>query len=192
MKKEVHMLKKILFILTVALLAGGAYARDYVTPEGDKVDWEYDGKNSERKGESYSWPAEYKYVDICIIPIKMDVGFWVKVENCKDLVIKLKQDHITEYSGCKKVKVFSNVSVEFTYSIKKLGAEGIDALVPGNYSATITPSILEDPAPGGKEIEICVKLKDANLTKVLGGQNNLKVAELTLKVRPNVVPALAS
>jgi hypothetical protein len=187
------MLKKTLFILTVALLAGGAYARDYVTPEGDPVDWEYDGKHSERKAEAYMWPAEYKYADICIIPIKMDVGFWVKIENCKDLVIKLKQDHIQDYSGCKKVKVFTNVSVQFDYSIRKIIPEGSsDALVPGKYSATITPSILEDPAPGGKEIEICVKLVEANLTKVLGGQNNLKVAELTLKVRPNVVPALDS
>ena len=81
------MLKRSLFVVTVMLLAGTGYARDYVTPTGSTVDWEYDGSSSEVKSESYNWPATYDFQDICVIPVKMDVGYWIKVNNAKDLVL---------------------------------------------------------------------------------------------------------
>jgi hypothetical protein len=93
------MLKKMVFVMAVALLTVGAYARDYVTPSGDTVDWEYDGNHSERKAESWNWPATYDYKEICVIPVKMDVGFWIKVVDCKKKELLLKQTEIHKYAA---------------------------------------------------------------------------------------------
>jgi hypothetical protein len=138
------MLKKSLFVVAIALLSVGAYARDYVTPAGSTVDWEFDGSNSERKAESWNWPATYTPQDICVIPVKMDVGFWIKVNSCKDLVLKLKQVEIHKYSGTVDVTLVCNVNIKLSVSWSL--ASGVNL---GGYgsSASVTPSSLA--APGG-------------------------------------------
>jgi len=178
------MLKKSLFVVAIALLSVGAYARDYVTPAGSTVDWEYDGANSERKAESWNWPATYDYQDICVIPVKMDVGFWIKVNGCKDLVINLKQVEIHKYAGSVDVSIVSNVNIKLSVSWSK--ASGMPTMNQDTLS--VTPSSLD--APGGT-VTIALKLKDVDLSQMVGGQNCLQVGTVTLKVRPNVTPQLA-
>jgi hypothetical protein len=178
-------MKKCVLVLAVALLSVGAYARDYVTPEGSTVDWEFDGNHSERKAESWNWPATYDYQDICVIPVKMDVGFWIKVVDCKKKELKLKQVEIHKYSGTVDVALQTNVNIQLSVSWSK--ASGVD-LGGYGHSESVSPSTLD--APGGT-VTISLTLKDVNLANLTGGQNCLQVGTVTLKVRPNLKPVLA-
>ena len=179
-------MKKCLFVMAIALLSVGAYARDYVTPAGSTVDWEFDGNHSERKAESWNWPATYDYQDICVIPVRMDVGFWIKVNGCKDLRLDLKQVEIHKYSGCVDVTLVSNVNIKLSVSWSK--KSGVDL---GGYSSSVsvTPSSLA--APGGT-VSVCLTLSSVDLSKLLGGTNCFEVGSVTLKVRPDVTPQLAA
>jgi hypothetical protein len=180
------MFKKSLLIVTVVLLAGAGYARDYVTPTNSMVDWEYDGSSSERKSESYNWPATYDFQDICVIPVKMDVGFWIKVNNCKDLVLNLKQIEIHKYSGTLDVSIVTNVNLALSVSWSKLSSINLG----GSYgsSVSVNPSTLD--APGGS-VTISLTLSNVDLSNLIGGTNCLQVGTVTLKVRPNMSPQLA-
>lgn len=174
-------MKKVVFIVAIAMLSVGAYARDFVTPQGSTVDWEYDGATSERKAESYNWPAEYKYQDICAIPVRMDVGFWIKVSGCKDKRLNLKQVSIHQYSGSVDVSISCNVNIELaTYYTGKVD-------VGGWSESSVSPSTLNSP---GGTATISVALHDVDLSKLAGGTNCLEVGTVTLQVRPNVTPTL--
>jgi hypothetical protein len=177
-------MKKALFIVAIALLSVGAYAREYVTPSGSTVDWEYDGANSERKAESWNWPASYNSQEICVIPVRMDVGFWIKVNGCKDLKLDLKQVEIHKYQGQVDVSIVTNVNIKLSASWSK--ASGMPTMNQDYLS--VTPSTLD--APGGT-VTIKLGLKDVDLSGLAGGTNCLQVGTVTLKVTPNVTPQLA-
>jgi hypothetical protein len=186
-KEGMSMRQRALWLGTVVLFAGAGYARDYVTPNGSTVDWEFDGSSAERKAESSSWPATYDYQDICVIPANMDVGFWIKVANAKDLVLKLKQVEIHKYSGSVDVLIVCNVNIQVSVVWSK--ADGINLGSSYGGNATVTPSALD--APGGT-VTVGLTLTNVDLSNLQGGQNCLQVGTITLKVRPNMVPRLAS
>jgi hypothetical protein len=178
-------MKKMVFIMTVALLTVGAYGRDYVTPAGDTVDWEFDGNHSERKAEAWNWPATYDMKDVCVIPVRMDVGFWIKVVDCKTKKLNLKQVEIHKYSGSVDVNIQCNVNIVLgVYWSKK------DGVSLGDYwaDASVSPGTLD--APGGTAT-ISLTLGNVNLSGLAGGTNCFTVGTVTLQVRPNVKPALA-
>ena len=178
------MLKISLYVVTVFLLAGASNARDYVTPTGSTVDWEYDGSNSEVKSESYNWPATYTPQDVCVIPVRMDVGFWIKVNNASNLKLDLKQVEIHKYQGQVDVSIVCNVSIKLSAEWTK--ASGMPTM--NQDYLTVTPSTLD--APGGTAT-IKLGLKDVDLSGMQGGQNCVQVGTVTLKVAPNVTPQLA-
>jgi hypothetical protein len=177
-------MKKALFIVAVALISVGAYARDFVTPQGSTVDWEYDGSNSERKAESWNWPATYTAQPICVIPVKMDIGFWIKVNGCKDLVLKLKQVDIHTYKGTVDVSLVCNVNIKLSVSWSRDDSK----LSSGDSSTSVTPSSLA--APGGT-VTVMLQLSNVDLSTLPGGSNCVQVGTMTLKVAPDVTPALA-
>ncbi|MHC4597007.1 MAG: hypothetical protein ACYS19_18935, partial [Planctomycetota bacterium] len=47
------------------------------------VPWEDSGDWWAYKGHPYPWPVEYKKIEICRIPIWMEVGFWVEIKDCE-------------------------------------------------------------------------------------------------------------
>jgi len=200
------MLKKSVFVVAlVAMMVPATFGRDYLHADGTwngtsttvsdqpQVNWEYDGANSERKAESWNWPATYDYQDVCVIPVRMDVGFWIKVNGCKDLKLDLKQVSIHKYSGSVDVSLTTNVNIKLSVSWSK--ASDIDLGGYGN-SVSVNPSTLD--APGGT-VTISLTLSDVNLQSIVqgstrgvaGGQNCVQVGTVTLKVRPNMSPVLA-
>src|SRR5512138_804002 len=114
------MLKKMLIAVGAMLvLASASYATVPVgSANGVDVE-EWDG-NANIKGESWSWPAEYKYQAVCVIPVKMDVGFWVRIVGCKDCSIRLHQDAIRKYSGETTLTVKCNVAIDLAADFAKL------------------------------------------------------------------------
>ncbi len=181
------MLKKLVFIGALLLLSGAVYA---AKPDGgwdsSKVDWEEWDGNANIKAESWNWPAEYKYQAVCKIPVKMDIGFWVRVKGCNDLVLKLHQDAIRKYSGSIEVGIECNVSIQLKVDWTK--ASGMPTI--NKDFLTITPSTLD---PTGGTVVISLGLKDVDLKGFTGSQvgTAIEVGSVTISVRPNVTPQLA-
>jgi hypothetical protein len=148
-------MKKVLFaIAAVALLAMTAQAGEI---------------------KIHEWPCKFIPQEVGSIPVVMDVGYWIKIKDQDKLKIKLTQKSIHEYEGCTDIKVETNVNITMSVSVSATGA------VPGGYSVTINPADID--APGGTAT-VCVKLKDADLSKTPGGSKNVHVATVKVSVVP--------
>jgi hypothetical protein len=152
------MLKKSLFVVaTVALLAAAAQAGELKT---------------------HSWPkTEPQYIPqkVCDIQVIMDVGYWIDCTN-QDDKLKLNQDGVHEYSGCLVIVMKSNFAATLSAEIAATGAIG------GDYSVTkLDPANI--PA-GTTDVELCVKLANADLSGQAGGTSDVHVATVTIKVIP--------
>ena len=151
------MLKKSLFVVAaVALLAVAAQAGEI---------------------KYHSWPTTFVPMEIAEIPVTMDVGYWVAIQNQGDLKIKLAQVNVHTYEGCTDMSVKCNFDVTLTCSIA--AAEGNP--VPGNYSCSITGGDINN---GGGTATVCAKLTNADLSGTAGGTTNVKVANVTIWVVP--------
>jgi hypothetical protein len=178
------MFKKLVFVGAVLLIASASYAATPTSGFEAGVDVEEWDGNANIKGESWSWPAEYKYQPVCIIPVKMDVGFWVRVIGCKDCVIKLRQDAIRRYSGNLTLEVQCNVNIQLKVSFSK--NSGMPSM---DNSVSVNPSSLA--APGGSVV-VALTLSNVDIKGFTTGiGTNIEVGKVTLSVRPDVVPALA-
>jgi hypothetical protein len=150
------------------------------------VDWESDGNNIQRKGESWNWPASYDFIPICDIRVQMDVGFWIKITGCKDNIIKLKQRMINQYGGQTTCKVYTNVDTEWKATfIKK---DTIDFGGDWDKSAAVDPSTLPNTKGAEKVITIKLKIWSVDLKNLPAGTNCLDVGVVRVQVRPTVRP----
>jgi len=192
------MLKKMVAIAAVLLVAGsvfGAYdANKFGTFDPNNisadrtVDWEGDGNNVQRKGESWNWPATYDFVPITEVKVQMDVGFWIRLLDCStNRIIKLKQRQIRQYGGSLTCNAQTNVNTEWKADFKK--KDGIDF---GSYSwkAAVDPAKLENTKGASKPITIKVMLNDVDLKNLPAGTNCLDVGTVVVSVRPDVRPNL--
>lgn len=188
------MLKKMVVIAAVLMLvapAFGAWSRvqdvNQTNPNlagGDTVDWEKDGNNWQRKAEVWNWPSEYNYLPICEMPVEMEVGFFIKVQDCGK-TLKLKQVKINEYTGKQECTAFTNVATQWKAAFSKT----LDALSGGN-SVTVSPNAF-GPAPTGQKLTVNLTLTGVDVAKLPipeGTQRCLRIGKVTLSVRPNVSP----
>jgi hypothetical protein len=181
------MLKKMFLVGALLLVTSASYAA--LPPSGsytgvDVEEW--DGHNN-IKGESWSWPAEYKYQPVCVIPVRMDVGFWVRVKGCKDAKIILKQNQIRKYSGEITLNIQTNVNIDLKADFAKL--DGLSASFNTDW-AKVTPSNLA--APGG-DVVVSVGIKDVDMSKWASDAVGtcIQIGNVTISVRPAVTPQLA-
>jgi len=126
----------------------------------------------------HKWPCALVPQEVVTIPVVMDIGYWVHIIN-QDAKIKLSQVNINQYQGCADIQIQTNIDIELSCSIQPNGA------VPGDWSCSVTPSMLE--ASGGT-VELCAEVKKPDLSKTPGGSTNVNVATVSLKVVP--VPSL--
>jgi hypothetical protein len=180
------MLGKSVFVGALLLVTSASYAA--LPPSGSftGVDVEEWDGNANIKGEAWSWPAEYKFQTVCVIPVKMDIGFWVRVEKCKDCLIKLKQVAIRKYSGSIDINVQCNVRIDLAVEFAALPNIPI-----ADYGASVTPNQLE--VPGGT-ITVTAWVNNFDITQSanLKVGTMIQVGNVTLKVRPAVAPQLAA
>ncbi len=149
------MLKKSLFVVAaVALLAVAAQAGEI---------------------KQHSWPTTYVPMEITEIPVVMDVGYWVAIQNQADLKIKLQQKSIHTYEGCTDMVVKCNFNVTLSCSIAKTGAIG------GDYGCSVSPADIDAP---GATTTVCASLNKADLGGTPGGTSNVQVATVTIRVVP--------
>lgn len=132
----------------------------------------------------HEWPTTLVPQEIATIPVTMDVGYWIRIKDQGDLVIKMTQQTIHTYFGCVNAVVETNTCLAFSCSISSVVRDG-SAVVPGTYSCSVAPSNID--APGGT-LSICARLADADLGRVAGGTKNVHVANVTLRVVPRACP----
>jgi hypothetical protein len=157
-RKEVTMLKKSLFVVaTVALLAAAAQAGEI---------------------KIHDWPmTEPQPIpqDVCTIDVIMDIGYWIECVN-QDDNLELIQRDIHEYDGCLVIEMKSNFAAHLSASISATGA------IPGDYSVTkLDPA---DIPAGTTNVELCVKLANADIGAQAGGTDDVHVATVTISVVP--------
>jgi hypothetical protein len=180
------MIKRTLIaIAVVALLATSAHAAltEHYFPIGDTHAVKVDGSDYVR------WPWEYKALDVCVIPIKMHVGMFVQVKDCKKKKIVLTQcdcgdigqgsDKYPCYLGCVSFDVRANFEVKMGQWLEKVGDTVKDW---GCYYDG------GDVVPGDGDwhsIKVCVKAWNTQIWKAAPG-DEVDVGKIHITVKPNV------
>ena len=154
------MIKRTLIaIAVVAILATSSHAaiKEWYFPFGDHYALKVDGS------ENVRWPYEYKSLTVCSIPIKIQVGMFVQVQDCKKKKIVLKQVGCTEqvmgkgdgdfpcYYGCVDFNVRANFNAQMGQSLEKVGDIGRDWSCSYDGDSTV-------PGDGSyHNLKVCVK-----------------------------------
>ena len=191
MKREMKMIKRTLIaIAVVAFLATSVQAFGPVphSPTGG----DYNGKHNTIKVDiqklEIGWPVEYKALALCVIPVKMSVGYFVQVEKCTERKIKLVQVECKDiekgagdwpcYLDCEDVKVRANFEAKLGLDKNKTSDVIKDWAAYFDGGDTISAS-------GGYEtVTVCVKAWKARLYKETPGME-INVGTVTLTVKPN-------
>ena len=178
------MIKRTLIaIAVVALLATSAHAALDITylPYGDHHAVKVDGS------ENVRWPYEYKALVVCNIPIKMHVGMYVQVQDCKKKKIILKQVPCSDigkgdgdypcYLGCVEFNVRANFNVKMGSSLHKAGD------VIADWEAYYDGG---DTVPGDGDyhgVKLCVKAWKTAIYKAAPG-DEVDVGSVDVTVKP--------
>ena len=180
------MIKRTLIaIAVVALLATSAHAalEEHYFPIGNDHAVKVDGSDKVR------WPYEYKALTVCTIPIKMHVGMYVQVKDCKKKKLILQQVDCGDigkkdseypcYLGCVSFSVRANFEVKMGTDLEKVGdtINKWDAYYDGG-----------DIVPGDgdyHEVKACVKAWSTTIYKAAPG-DEVDVGLLHITVKPNV------
>lgn len=178
--------KSLIAIALVAFLAGMVKAADVDPYFGPfKYDW---------KKVPIAWPYEYKTLDICVIPVYMNVGMYVHVKDCDKIKIELVQGNCADigripgvdedlddgdfpcYHDCTTFKVRANFEV-------KLGAK-----LTKHTILKDTKIYFDDDTVDGdgneNEHEICMAAWKAEIWKETADAA-VHVGDITLTVKPN-------
>jgi hypothetical protein len=144
-----------------------------------------------------NWPGQtvktWNWQDVKCIDVVMDVGYWIEVKY--DGVIEVQQDAALAsqkgksvfecYSGCLAnggIDVYSN----FHAALKATASSKSDA--GGTWEAEIGNSSIYEIAANTQytDVSVCVKAWDVKIKNLnaQGGVDNLKVAEVCIKVIP--------
>ena len=133
------------------------------------------------------WPWVYLELEICQIPVYMDVGMYVDLKDCGKKSIVLKQvscDTIGKgsgdfpcYKGCTTVQIRANFEVKLGTKLYKIGD------VIKDWAVTLSTDIV--PGDGNyHDIEVCVTAWKAQIWKAAPGDKVL-VGEVAITVKPN-------
>ncbi len=194
------MLKKMLVVTAVLLMAGtafGGWNSKFTNPVDANhpatfdrtVDWEVNTDNSnitQRKGEVWNWPASYDFIDIGKINVRMEVGFWIKLD-CKDNQnLTLKQKSIAEYGGKTTCKAYTNVATEWKAEFAK--KDGIDFGGDWDKKVGVDPSTFDSTKGKKQDLVIWMKLWGVALGALTPTKDCLDIGTITVKVRPTIRP----
>jgi len=133
------------------------------------------------------WPWVYLELEICQIPVYMDVGMYVDMKDCGKKEIILKQvscDTIGKgsgdfpcYKGCVKFQIRANFEVKLNTKLYKIGP------VIDGWAASLDNDIV--PGDGNYyEREVCVTAWKAQIWSAAPGDKVL-VGEVAITVKPN-------
>jgi hypothetical protein len=133
------------------------------------------------------WPWTYTALEICQIPVYMDVGYYVQLVDCGKKEIILKQVTCASigkgsgdfpcYEGCVSFEIFANFEVKLGTTLYKEGP------VIDSWSASLDNDIV--PGDGAKYTRtVCIKAWKAKIWNN-APDSKLKVGEVAITVKPN-------
>jgi hypothetical protein len=142
--------------------------------------------------EKVYWPYEYKELDICAMPVKMEIGGYVEIDDCTKRKIILVQVDCGDigkgtgdfpcYLDCEAFKIRANLDIKLGTRLTKndVGGAVIDKW-EGFYDGG-------DVVPGDgawHEMKVCVKAWKAKLWNGSVG-SEVKVGTLYVTAKPDV------
>jgi hypothetical protein len=184
------MKRTLIAIAVVALLATSVHAAIedpyYFSGPDKQAAVKVDGKDT----PTIRWPYKIVYDElvVCNIPIKMKVGMYVQVKDCKKKKIILEQVNCADigkgdadypcYLGCVEFEVRANFDVKLGHALKK------DGDVIGDWSAYYDGG---DTVPGDGDyhaIKLCVQAWKTAIYKAAPG-DEVAVGSVDITVKPN-------
>jgi hypothetical protein len=131
--------------------------------------------------KSYDWPCEFKFVDLCDIPVYLDVGLYVEILDQHALKIKLEQEDIDTYSGCVTIKIKTNFDIILGCYVV---GNDISKDMGGFFSCNIDdPFVCKTLCETVAEREVCVKYDKVNIVHHDFGKN-IRVGTAIIQVKP--------
>lgn len=134
-----------------------------------------------------SWPTEYIALDLCEIPVVMDVGMYVQVKDCSKRKIKLVQvecDSIGKagkfpcYADCEDIEVRANFAAVLGLKLTKADPSPIkswEAYFDGDNTV---------PGDGVyKKLTVCVNAWESEIWTAAPG-DEVAVGKVTVTVKP--------
>lgn len=136
------------------------------------------------------WPWTYKAIDLCTMPILMDVGHFVQLKECHKREIRLKQvpcgdigkkvaDDFPCYLDCEEIEVRANFDAIFGAKVAKNGPilDKVEAYWDED----------KDQIEGNgtwQKLKVCVKAWKAQIWNASEPADKTNVGSLTITVKP--------
>jgi len=191
--------KSIIAIALMSMLATVSFAQDTAGGTQYQVSGQFkvDG----------DWPVEitikYVPIEICRIPIVLEVGMFIEIEDCAKKKIVLKQvtcptgQTFPCYKGCVTIKVRANFEAQLSLKLYKIGTviSGSGGTWGGNWKAYFTndggatkPTTWIVTGDGNwNTVDVCVEAWDANIYAATPG-TQVAVGELGILAIPTATP----
>jgi hypothetical protein len=173
--------KSLIAIALVAFLATTVQADDpYI-----KQDW---------KEIWIAWPYEYKALTICTVPVYMNVGNYVQIEDCDDIELELEQidceglpddilngddpaDFFPCYHDCAEFEIRANFEVKLGADLNEVGP------VLNGTKVYFTDDVI-GPNTDYEKISLCMYAWEAEIWKV-SSKKDMLVGTIDITVKPN-------
>jgi hypothetical protein len=136
------------------------------------------------------WPYTYKAIDLCTMPVYMNVGHYVQLKECNKREIKLVQVACSDigkgggdfpcYTDCEEITVRANFPAIFGASLSKIG--GILDKTSLYWKDDINQ--ISGSTGDWEKLTICMDAWKAQIWKAATPDTKLKVGELTINVKP--------
>jgi len=185
--------KSIIAIALMGMLATVSFAQDGQVNGQVKVDG--------------MWPCQYIPLEVCRIPIVMDIGMFIEVIDCGKKKIVLKQVTCPAgrsfpcYKGCTTIGVRSNFEAQLGLKLYKVGNVISSSFFGDNWEAYFNDTSTTPPTkksswiiPGNgntTNVEVCVEAWDANIYAAPPGNDACKTAVSVGQVGITAVPTAA-
>ena len=164
--------KSIIALAVVALMVSVAQADDpSIKKDGD-------------------WPWTYKAIDLCTMPVYMDVGHYVQLKECNKRELKLSQVNCTDigkasgdfpcYDGCEEIEVRANFPAIFGGNLSNKASVIKEISVYWKNDDNQISGSTGD----WEKLEVCVKAWKTEIWKAAIPDDKMKVADLTITVKP--------
>jgi len=200
LERETKMIKKSLLVIAVIAFAAPLFATtvdsetyppfeiySFSPDQSDDLAIKVDGKKTVR------WPFEYKYLEICKIPVKMKIGMYIRVKDCDDKKVVLVQKDCTDaetvnkdaddwpcYYGCVTVDILAN----FNAQIRGQLVDRSSVINGDKWSVSATPNAITGNG-NYQSVTLCVKTWETKIEKAAAG-DEVDVAKLSVQARPEL------
>jgi hypothetical protein len=136
------------------------------------------------------WPWEYKAIDLCKMPVYMDVGHYVQLKECHKRELKLVQVDCEAigkdggdfpcYSDCEDIEVRANFPAIFGATLSKIGPVLKDTSVYWKDGINQISGSTGD----WEKLTICLDAWKAEIYRAAEPAENALVGEVTITVKP--------